>query len=116
MGGVGAAELVDILVIVAHGNHSHVFIAPHQRQQQTRFVVPHILGFVNHQHAFGYLRFFHLAILYHGGGLQHYATGIVQVARTPQQVEAEGMECLDVDIVGGVAYKLHEPFLEFGGR
>ena len=46
--GIGTAELVDVLVVVTDGNHTHLFVLSHQCAHERVLVGVHVLRFVNH--------------------------------------------------------------------
>ena len=45
--GIRASEFVDILIVVAHGNHAHFFVLSHQCFHEYILFRAHILSFIN---------------------------------------------------------------------
>ena len=113
--GIGPPELINVLVIIAHGYHAHLFVFLHQSRQQTEIVLTHILCLIYHQYAFGYLRYLNFPILYHFRGLPHNVLCFAQTSLFSQQVEAVRVECLNLHKMCGIAYKFNQSFFEFGG-
>ena len=109
---VWATKLIDILVVIANSNDSHILIGRHKSRNQSIVVTAHILCFVNYKHRLADVVLLHLTIVYHLGSLCHYTTHIVKIAYTPEQVEAIRMECLYLYKVGSIANKLHQSLLE----
>ena len=44
----------------------------------------------------------------------NHISSLIQIANPAQQVEAVGMEGLDLYEMGGIAYELHQALLELG--
>ena len=113
---VGAAELEDVLVVVSDGYDAHLLVGGHQGMHQGILLVAHVLRFVYDKYGFGYAVRLHLSAVNHTGGAFHHILDVIEVADAAQQVEAVGVECLDFDEVGGVAYESHQALLELYGR
>ena len=112
---VGAAEGVDVLVVVAHGDHAHFLVGPHQGPHQGVLAGVHVLRLVDDQHRLGDAVRLHPAAFDQPDGLADHVPGLFQVADASQEVEAVGVEGLDFDEVGGVADEVEQAALEFGG-
>ena len=102
-------------VIITHGYNPHPLIGLHKRFYKTIFIGTHVLGLVYHQHRLAYLTAFHQSVFYHPGGLFHHIVHLFKITDTSQQVEAVGMEGLDIDIMGGISHHVEQALLKLGG-
>ena len=50
--GIGSAERKNILIVIADGNHAHIFILPHQSFDQRKVIFAHVLRFVDNDNCF----------------------------------------------------------------
>ena len=112
---VGATELENVLVVIAHGNHPHFLIVAHQSSNKRVFVFVHILCFVNHQYGFVDASLVGLAVFNHLCGPCHYIVNFFQRACFAQQIKTKRMECLDFQEVSRISDKIDEALLEFCG-
>ena len=86
--GVRSPESINILIIIANGNHSHGFISLHQSFNQSKVVFTHILGFINNQNTFGNFVLFYVSFPNHFSGFFNDIVCFVKCAGTPQKIEA----------------------------
>jgi hypothetical protein len=88
----GTSECVDVLVVIADSNNAHVFILIDQCVDQGKFILVHILRFVNDQDSLGNPAHLHFIVL-------------VQ----PQVVREGGLDDVAADRPGGDCLPLGGP-------
>ena len=114
--GIRPPEFVDVLVVVTHGDDAHLLVAGHQRRYEGILVGGHVLCFVDDEYGLADLVGLDLPLFDHPGSPRDNILGIFEVADTPQQVEAIGVEGLDLDEVGRIADQRHQPLFELRSR
>ena len=112
---IGTSELVDVLVVIAHGYHPHFFVGMYEGSNQGIIILAHILRFVDYEHSLADAIRLHFSCIDHFCRLSYHVSRLVQIAHSAQQVEAIRMESLDLYKVGGVADELHQALFKFGG-
>ena len=75
---VGAAESVNVLIVVSHGNHAKRFVVLNERIDKRGFGGVHVLRFVNHEHRFADARGLGIARSDLFGGFENDAVGFLQ--------------------------------------
>ena len=78
--GVGTPEFVNVLVVIAHGNHAHFLVLVHQSLHKRVFIAPHVLRLVYDQYRLADSGRFHLATLYHPCGHAHHVLHLIKVS------------------------------------
>ena len=111
--GIRTAELKNILIIIAHSYHTHLFICAHQGTYQCIFLRAHILSLIYHQYGFCYSVGLYLTIANHLSGTRYYILCVIQVSDATKQVEAIRMECFNLNEMGGITDKVHQSLFKF---
>ena len=113
--GAGSAKLIDVLVVIAHSNHTYIVIDSHQRPDKRILLFVHVLRLINDQHRLADPVHLHFTADNHLGGLRHHVLHLLQTAVAPYEVEAIGMEGLDVHIIDGITYQFYQAAFKFCG-
>ena len=85
--GVGAAEFVYVLVVVAYSDHAHVFVLIYKHFHEGELVCAHVLRLIDDEYGFGDLAAFHLPFPYRGYGITYYMVRILDSADFSEQIE-----------------------------
>ena len=104
---VRATKFIDVLIIIAHGNHSHVLICCHESMHQLVFFLAHILCFVNDEDCLADAVRLHFSVIDHLSRTSHDVFRFIQITNLAEQVEGIGVESLYLHEVCGIADKLH---------
>ena len=109
---VRTTELVNVLVVIAYGNHTHVLIVGHQRLNQCKFLGTHVLCLVDDQHRFPDFVGFHFALINHFGSPCYHILRVLKIANTAHQVKTVGVEGLDFHIMGRLTNQANQTLFE----
>ena len=104
-----------ILVIIAYRNDTNVVIVTNQFAYKRKFILSHILCFVNHKDGFCNPTSFDLTAHYRIDSFVYDILRVVDGTDSTQKVKTIGVKSPDFHIFCRIANQISEPFAEFCG-
>ena len=88
MFGIRSTELINVLIIVTDSNHSHIVVDGHKSFDKLKFMLIHILSFIDNQNTLGYLSLLNLAIANHLGSIFNDVARCFQRSYLAEKIKA----------------------------
>ena len=86
--GIRTAKFINVLIIVTHGDDTHIIIGLDQRLHQRKLMLVHILRFIDDQNALHNSTGFNFAILDHFSRIFYNVFNTFQTANLSKKIKA----------------------------